>query len=209
MKNTVKIFLLFTLLFHISIAQEKRVTINIPGGESKLNEIKSVENISIIKTEESFKQVTLEKAFYDFQLSAKNKKEISIIPKLEIISSFRSNIRFGGFWNNCTVINFTPEMHLNPADFISIYAIHNMTYYVPVDRIRQNIKSIALRSAAIMFVDNSVKLFLHAGKIIGPLVSFLAKNLLIYTINETQKNDDKQNNLLNFDYNYYSVSIRF
>ncbi len=214
MKSPVKTFLfpslIFILLCGITFAQNiKKVNPTIIETESPLLNMKSVEQLSIIKTEESINQLSFEKTLYDIQLSAYKPGNKNIIPQLDIISSFRSNIRFGGFWDKYTIINFTPEMFVKPAEFISIYAIHSMSYFVPIDGIKQNFKSMALRSAAIMVVDNSVKLFLSASKIIGPVISFLAKNFLIYTINKMEKETDSKNNLNNFSYQYYSVSIRF
>src|SRR5690348_11124922 len=46
-------------------------------------------------------------------------------PPATIISSFKSNIHFAGFWNHYAIINFTPDVFVKAFDFISIYASHN------------------------------------------------------------------------------------
>jgi len=197
------------MLCNITFAQDlKIVNTHTTLNESPLMNMKSVEKLSIIKTDET-PESELIKEFYDIQFKVSKPSGKKDIPRFDIISSFRSNIRFGGFWDKYSIINFTPEMSIRPVDFISIYAIHSMSYFVPIDRIKQNFRSMALRSAAIMIIDNSVKLVLGSSRVFGPLLSFLAKNLLIYSINKIEEESDKKNNLNNYDYHFYSVSIRF
>jgi hypothetical protein len=210
MRSTVKTFLFVISICHPAYAQDIKLTSISPETESTpVTQMRSVDKFSIIKSEESFKYAALEKAVYDFQFSVKSNRPKNIIPQLDIISSFRSNIRFGGFWDKYTIINFTPQMYIKPVDFISIYAIHQTSFFVPIDGIKPNIRSMALRSAAVILVDNSVKIFLGSSKVIGPVLGFLAKNLLIYTVNKMEKEADKKNNLISYDHHYYSISIRF
>ncbi len=208
LNSTVKASL-FVLLCNITFAQDLKVSgTHSTQNESPLVSMKSVEKLSIIKTDEIQKSELI-KEFYDIQFKVSKPPGKKDIPRFDIISSFRSNIRFGGFWDKYSIINFTPEMNIQPTDFIRVYAIHSMSYFVPIDRIKQNFRSMALRGAAIMVIDNSVKLLLGSSRLFGPLLSFLAKNLLIYSINKIEKESDKKNNLNNYDYHYYSVSIRF
>jgi hypothetical protein len=60
-----------------------------------------------------------------------------------------------------------------------------------------------------MIVDNSVKFFLSSSRVIGPVLGFVAKNILITIINKMQEKTDVKNDLQKYDYQYYSVSIRF
>lgn len=176
--------------------------------QGSVNSLNSVGKISIIKKEES-RINSLGNELYGFQYFNQQNNSKSTEPDFDVVSSFRSNIRFGGFWDKYTIINLTPEMQIKPADFISVYAIHNTSYFVPIDGIKQNFRSMAIRSAAVMIVDNSMKMLMSSSKIIGPVIGFLAKNLLIYAVDKFEKESDAKNNLLNYDYHYYSVSIRF
>lgn len=208
LNSTVKASL-FLLLCNITIAQDMKVNkTNTTQTESSLESIKSVEKLSIIKNDET-RHSDFIMELYDIQFKVNKPSAKKDVPRFDLISSFRSNIRFGGFWDKYSIINFTPEMSIKLYDFISIYAIHSMSYFVPIDRIKQNFRSMALRSAAIMVVDNSVKFLLGSSKLIGPILSFLAKNLLIYSINKIEEESDKKNNLNNYDYHFYSISIRF
>src|SRR5437667_2922538 len=77
-----------------------------------------------------------------------------------LVSSFRSNIRFGGFWDKYAVINFSPSVFVKPFDFISIYGNHNSGYFIPIKAIKQEMKSLCIRSAAILAIDNACRYLL-------------------------------------------------
>ena len=140
-----------------------------------------------------------------FQQDKKNEKEFQ---KFDIVSSFRSNIRFGGFWENYAIVNFTPDMYLMPDDFISIYASHNISYFVPLNGLKENLKSMAIQGAAILAIENSVRLFTDKRSITVRIVSFLLKNAVLMGLQKSITSGKKENVLLN-RYFYYSVSLRF
>lgn len=209
-RSSVKIFMLLTVIAEGIFSQNIKLT----GAENisertLVNHSSSSKKISIIKTEESINEAMLEKKLYEFELSNRRVEPKNIPYKFDIVSSFRSNIRYGGFWDKYAIINFTPEMYIKPFDFISVYAIRNMSFWVPIDGIKQNFRSMALRSAAILAADNSVKLFLRNEKVLGPVVGFLLKNFFLYLVNKTEKDSDSKNDLKNYDNHYYAVSIRF
>jgi len=130
--------------------------------------------------------------------------------KFDIISSYRNNIHFGGFWNGYAIVNFTPAMYIQPFDFISVYAIHHISMYIPIKGITENIKSLVIESAAVLAVDNSVKFLLSSNHIVQSIVGFAAKNLVIsFLRNIINNTNNNPSGLLEFKYYYYSVSIRF
>lgn len=208
--SSVKIFVLFTVIVEGIFSQNIKLTNSENNSEySLINNSSSSEKISIVKPEKKVETAEIESKLYEFQFNAFNRPEKNVVFKFDIVSSFRSNIRYGGFWDKYAIVNFTPEMYIKPFDFISIYAIRSMSFWVPIDGIKQNFKSMALRSAAILAVDNSIKLFLGNEKIIGPVMGFLLKNLFLYAINKSESESDNKNNLKNYDQHYYAISIRF
>jgi len=131
-------------------------------------------------------------------------------PTFNIVSSFRNNIHFGGFWNGYAILNFTPTMFIQPFDFISVYANHNISMFVPIKGIKENIKSLVIEWAAVLAVDNSVKFLLPYNHIVQSIVGFAAKNLVLSFIrNITNNTNSNPTGMLEFKYYYYSVSVRF
>ena len=122
-----------------------------------------------------------------------------------LITSFNSNFHFAGFWGKYAVINVTPQMYIKPFEFISIYANHSTSMYIPVAEVKDHFKSLAIEGAAILAVDNSVKLLFSSHPLLQSLISFAAKNLMISVIKKTFA-DVKVHE---FKYYYYAVSIRF
>lgn len=212
MINVVKIYLVFTVILAagINFSQDYKVRNNsvVQQETPSLLNTDLNNDISIIRENNNTAENNNNELFI-FELF-RDRKSVNNTPfNLNIISSFRNNIRFGGFWDKYTIINLTPELNIKPADYLSIYAIHNLSYFVPVKGIKQNLKSMVLRGAAIMAVDNSAKLFFSKGSILGSVIGFAAKIFLINVINRIEKNNDEKNNLQHYDYQYYSVSIRF
>jgi len=123
-----------------------------------------------------------------------------------IVSSFRKNIRFGGIWENYAIINFTPDMFIQPFDFISIYASHNYSKYIPMTSIKENIKPLAIEGAAILAIDNSVKFLFSFNYIVQSIVNYAAKNIVIGMIRNSMIYEKKP---LEFKNYYYAISIKF
>lgn len=126
-------------------------------------------------------------------------------PPATIINSFKSNIHFAGFWDHYAVINFTPDMYVKPFEFISFYASHNTSVYVPITEVKNYVKSLAIKSLAIVTIDNSLRFLLPPNKIIQSLAGFAAKNIIMNFL----KTNTGGNPALEFKYYYYSVSISF
>jgi len=169
---------------------------------NKQQKISIYENIrlnELIKIETDFRSYIQSLNLYS--VPAENKSF-----NFNIISSFRKNIRFGGFWENYAIVNFTPDMFIQPFDFISLYASHNYSNYIPMTSIKENIKPLAIEGAVILAVDNTVKFLFSFNKIVQSIVNFTAKNILIGMIRNSMVYENKP---LEYKYYYYSVSIRF
>jgi len=122
-----------------------------------------------------------------------------------IISSFNNNFHFAGFWDKYAIINVTPQMYIKPFDFISIYANHSTSMYIPVAEVKEHFKSLAFEGTAILVIDNSVKFLLSSKPLLQSIINFFAKNLAINFIKKTFE----ENNIPEFKYYYYAVNIRF
>jgi len=149
------------------------------------------------------KEITL----YRYSLNSSTPQNTSK-EELNVVSSFRSNIRFGGFWDKYAILNFTPDMQLKPFEFISIYAHHNISYLIPIKDVKEHFKSLALQSAAVLLVDNSVKLILPSNNLISSIVNFAMKNIVILFMNKTIVNHGSER-VIGYGSYHYSVSIRF
>lgn len=143
---------------------------------------------------------------YPFKVTSHQK--IQRKPTFNIVSSFRENIRFGGFWDKYAIINFTPAINLQPFEFLSINANQSLSCFVPISGIKEHFKSLFLQGAAILAVDNSVKLFFSSNRIIAPIIGFTLKNLIISVLKRTlEKKSEKQ--IFSYGSYYYSMKIVF
>jgi hypothetical protein len=160
-------------------------------------------NFSESKTDLPDERVTMELREFSKNLFVPV-KQISY-PAPGLVNSFRNNVHFGGFWDKYCIINFTPNMYIQPTDFISIFATHNTSVYVPIKGATEYAKSLALQSLAIVAIDNSMKFLLPPNNVIQGIVSFALKNAAMALV----KKFSSENTLTEFKYYYYSVSIRF
>jgi len=129
-------------------------------------------------------------------------------PKFNIVSSFRENIHFGGFYDRYAIINFTPAMSLKPFDFININASQIYSCFVSISGIKEHFKTLCIQGAAVLAVDNSVKLFFGADKMIPSIVGFAAKNIII-TLLKSKLMKKSPNQIYSYDSYSYSFSIKF
>jgi len=205
-------FLAMTLFCTLSLSQDENAInkseilitpIEKPSG------LNAVSKISLSKNEDETKTKQYFLTNYPYRISENTLKEEK--PSFNLVSSFRSNIRFGGFWDKYAIINFTPEMYIKPFDFISLYANHRISCFVPVKAVKEHFKSLAVQSAAILAVDNSVKFLISSNSLIRSIISFAAKNLVIYYIMKSfnKGNITNENKIIDYENYYYSVSIRF
>ena len=196
----------FFLYFPVNylIAQNLTVSGNaVSDDEVSLITVEKKDKTTLFKNTEDMLTLKSEVDYRAYMQNTMNQGKAPEIPSFNIVSSFRKNIRFGGFYEGYAIINFTPDMFIQPFGFINIYASHNFSKYIPITSIKENFKSLAIEGAAILAIDNSVKFLFSFNRMIQSIVSFAAKNLVIGMIKNEQKS------LLEFKYYYYSVSIRF
>ena len=96
-----------------------------------------------------------------------------------LISSFNNNFHFAGFWDKYAIINVTPQMYIKPFEFISIYANHSTSMYIPIAEVKDHFKSLVIEGAAIIAVDNAVKLLFSYSPLLQSVINFTAKNIVI------------------------------
>lgn len=174
--------------------------------KNPLSMTKPSEEINLIKTSEAKNKEEIRNPLtIQPPPVPQHKKEAK--PSFNIVSSFRSNIRFGGFCGKYAIINFTPQVSLKPAGFISVYASHSTSCYVPIDGIKENIKMLCIQGAAVLAVDNAVRLFFRAGNMIPSIAGFIAKTLIINSLMASISKSSK-NKVFDYKTYYYSVSIR-
>ena len=126
----------------------------------------------------------------------------------QIISSYRENIRFVGFWNGYAIINFSPSVNIQPFDFISVNANQNLSCFVNIHELKQNFRPLFIHGAAILVIDNSFKFLFGSGKMLPTVINFTAKNLIIALLDRTIASVDR-NRMFGYNSYNYSVSIRF
>lgn len=141
-----------------------------------------------------------------FEIPARTKKEESVFNILS--ASYRNNIRFGGFWEKYAIINFAPSVFIKPFSFLSVYANHIHSCFIPIEGIKEHMQSLFIQSAAILAVDNSFKLFFGSEDIIPVITGFAVKTIILNSI-MSSINQNKENKIQNYKSYYFSVSIRF
>lgn len=203
----IKYFLLSVFLLSASYSQDIGINNEIkPGIENSFPDKNS--GTSLVK-ETDLRIKNEEIILYRYSLSSVFPQNISKLENpVNFVSSFRSNIRFGGLWDKYAIVNFTPQMQIKPFDFISIYAHHNISYFVPIRGIKEHFKSLAFQSAAVLLVDNSIKFIMPSNSLIKSVVSFAVKNLVILYMTKSIINKGNEP-VLGYGYYYYSVSVRF
>jgi len=125
-----------------------------------------------------------------------------------IVSSFRENIHFGGYWNSYAIINFTPNINIKPLPFISIYANQNLSCFVPITGIKEHFEFLCVQGASIMVIDNAFKLLFERNRILPALIGFALKNLVMAEVMK-KLNDGAPNKLYSYRSYFYSMSITF
>jgi len=176
--------------------------------KDKINDavITKSEKFTSSKSSENKIRIIEEISFRDISYEKKERY------KLDFVSSFGSNISFGGFWENYAVLNFTPQISIQPTGFISIYANHYLNCLIPMNSLKEYSGSILLQGIAILSIDQSMKLLLqNKSGWISEIVAFAAKNLLLNLIIKPAINNTS-NSLsppLQFENYYYYMSIAF
>jgi hypothetical protein len=206
--NAVKYSFLLILFTSISALCQDSYEISVPQNQIKITELSHSEASSESSLDASLKKEKEILYRYQYDPMEQSKKIMKEESKFNIVSSFRSNIRFGGFYDRYAIVNFTPQMSFKAFDLINVYAHHNISYFVPIQSVKEHFTSMATQGAAILAIDNFVKHILPEGKIFRSITGFILKNTAIHLLTRsiTGKGSDR---VLEYDFYYYSVSIRF
>ena len=143
---------------------------------------------------------------HEYTNSVLRQKKTEVFHAPGIVSTFRSNINFGGFYQRYAIINFTPQMSIKPFDFINIYANHSSSIYIPISEVKSYFKSLAIKGAAVLAIENSLRYVLPPNQMVQSLTGFILKNLAISLL---EKSLYKPDAVIEFKNYYYSVNIRF
>ena len=199
----------FLLFIPLSILNSQGTTVSgsiSPGVETSIIKVEKKDKTTLFKKSENVLLVKSESDYREFIQYYSQHARVPEINSFNIVSSFRKNIRFGGFWEGYAIVNFTPDMFIQPFDFLSVYASHNYSKYVPIKSVKENFKSLAIQGAAILAIDNTVKFLLANNYMIQSIVSFAAKNLIIGMLSNPVKDKKK---FIEYKYYFYSVKIKF
>jgi hypothetical protein len=219
-KQVIKYFLSILFLINSSLFAQTNESADgqsanmpeIPGNPSQnrksINEIYSPKSFTFqVQAEIKFNE-EISRSFIkqNYEIPSPEKKEESVFNILS--SSYRNNIHFGGFWNKYAIVNFSPSVFIKPLYNVSLYAKHNFSCFIPIEGIKEHVEMLCIQGAAIMAVDNSIKILFGPNKMIPSIAGFVLKTLIINTVMGTI-NKDKKNKILDYRNYYYSVSIRF
>lgn len=126
-------------------------------------------------------------------------------------SDLAGNFNFGSVTDNYVYLSFTPSMYIQPADFISIYANHNLLKLFPLTEMNKYAYSIFLQSLALAGTQKSFELLFNSKSWLTDLAVFAAKNLVLNLIIKPVTKPDNRKLLpwIQDESFYYSVSLRF
>jgi hypothetical protein len=210
MGKTVIIFFLLSFLCSVSLypqdGSDSRSYIINGSTDAVISPTTADQNkrIAVLKNKARENSIGIKSPLLDYQFHTTRPQHVEERSRFNIVSSFRENIKFGGYWDRYAIINFTPSVNIKPFDFISINASQTLSCFVPIDGIKEHFKILSIQGAAILAVDNTFKLIFGPNKIIQPLIGFAMK-LLITSIAMKYVNIDSKYRM--YIYNSYSYSM--
>jgi hypothetical protein len=163
---------------------------------------------SLIKTSTPDKQDDIKNFFAEKHTFAKPQNKSKIESAFSLVSSVRKNIRFAGFWRRFAILNFTPNVYLQPSDNVSIFANHTYSCFIPIKGIKEHFKMLCIQGASILAVDNAVKFIFGSDKMIPAIAGFALKTIIINSVMSTINKGKKTKIHDNVSYRY-SINIRF
>ena len=112
---------------------------------------------------------------------------------------------------NFALLNFTPQLNIDPAEFLNIYANHYYNIFIPLGRAKDISSSVIINSFSLLILDGTSDLLFEDKNWIAQIAEFALKNCIINVflkpkLTENQFSNDK---ILHFDNFYYSLRIIF
>jgi hypothetical protein len=176
--------------------------------QTTASESKPISKISLTKRSEVKRNNEITPILRERQPIEFFRKNNKVESSFNIVSSFRSNIRFGGFWGKYAIVNFSPQVNVKPFDFMSVYANHNFSCFIPIKGIKEHFKMLCIQGVSILAVDNAVKFIFGSDNSIPALAGFALKTIIINSV-MSKINKGKKNKIYDNVSYYYSISIKF
>jgi hypothetical protein len=208
LKHFVENILLITTMAFTSYAQDKS-----PGSSdifTAKEELRRESSSSIITVQPDKKESVpvTPIQLYRYELKMFQPASSEIRSSFDPVSAFRTNIRFGGFWDRYAIINFTPALNISPFDFINFSAYHNISYFVPVKAANEHFRSMTIQSAAVLCVETAFRFINILPPMISDVTVFLLKNAIIKFMQRSVLNEGSDKIFRQVNY-YYNLRIRF
>ncbi|MBV6477570.1 MAG: hypothetical protein HGGPFJEG_00309 [Ignavibacteria bacterium] len=206
------IILLLIIFITINSASSQRLQNN-EGSESLILDLNSAsiyEHVNSVKknivTEDEYLNSGIIKIQIE-DIAGKNNKDFSG----NIFNDLGSNFNFGAVTENYAFISFTPSMHIQPAEFISIYANHNLMKLIPFSEMNKYAYSVFIQGLAIAGTQKSMELLFNSKSWITQAAAFTAKYLVLNLLIKPNTKSDNRKLLpwIQDEWFYYSVSIKF
>ena len=129
----------------------------------------------------------------------------------DVLGNISNNVSFGGFYENFALLNFTPQLNIDPAEFLNIYANHYYNIFIPLSRAKDISSSVIINSFSLLILDGTSDLLFEDKNWIAQIAELALKNCIINVflkpkLTENQFSNDK---ILHFDNFYYSLRIIF
>lgn len=208
-KSFVRNILLAVPLTLVCYSQDKSPVNDVPEMDALNTPVVNADaNRSVIKLEHPPEQPQQLTEFYRCELTMFAPRHSVQEEKFDPVSSFRSNIRFGGFWDRYAIVNYTPALNIAPFSFMDLSAYHNMSYFVPVKAVKEHFKSMALQSAAVLGIETVFRYVKILPPMLQQIISFFCKNAVLQFMQKRVLNEGADRIFRHVNY-YYSLRIRF
>jgi hypothetical protein len=162
---------------------------------------------SLMKISSPEKQDDIRNFFLERQSLIKPQRTSNLESAFSLVSSVRKNIRFAGFWKRFAIVNFTPNVFLQPSNYVSLYANHTYSCLIPIKGIKEHFKMLCIQGVSILAVDNAVKFIFGNDKMIPAIAGFALKTIIINSVMSTINKGKKTKIFDNVKYRY-TISIR-
>lgn len=204
------LFILLFLINNIAVSQEiiKEKSILFGSEES------STVNTNVFNVSESEDTYIIKK----FERERIERLEIELFRKkvndeysFDFSTAVGSNVSIGGLWGRYAIINFTPQIYIKPIRNVEVYANHTVGCLIPLSGINKYYKSITLQSAALIVIDNSLKIFFPERKWITEAISFAAKVIIVNFVTKPaiKESSNTPSPMYHYENFYYTVRITF
>jgi hypothetical protein len=204
LKNFIQNILLITALSFSLYSQDKAPVEDILHSVQPDVTVKR----SVVKINPDERSIPPNIELYRYELNMFAPQKSQQDEKFDPVSSFRSNIRFGGFWERYAIVNYTPALNITPFSFMDLSAYHNMSYFVPVKALKEHFKSMAVQSGAVLAIESVFRYIKIFPPMLQQIIAFFCKNAVLQFMQKRVLNEGTDRIFRQVNY-YYSMRIRF